>query len=127
MQTTKKYKAMGLKKGTTNNPKGRPKGTPNKTTSELKEWVNNLLDKNKIQFEKDLKAVEPEKRLAIIEKLLQYSLPKQQSISIDAQIAAEYSELEKLLERCPEDVIDRIAEKVEQLNKLNNGQNQESK
>jgi hypothetical protein len=87
----------------------------------MKEWVNSLLEKNKKQFEKDLKAVDPEKRLAIIEKLLQYTLPKQQSISIDAQIAAEYSELEKLLERCPEDVIDRIAEKVEQLNKINNG------
>ncbi len=106
---------MGLQKGKTNNPGGRPKGTPNRNTTEMKEWVNGLLNKNKKQFEKDLKAVDPEKRLAIIEKLLQYTLPKQQSISIEAQISAEYAELERLLESAPEEAIERISERIKSI------------
>lgn len=113
---------MGLKKGTTNNPNGRPKGTPNKTTTEMKDWVIGVVGNSQKQFEKDLKKADPEKRMAMIEKLLAFCIPKQQSISVEAQISHEYAELEKLLEKCPDEVIDRIAEKVEQLNKLNNGQ-----
>lgn len=101
---------------------GRKKGTPNKTTLEMKNWVSTVLEKNKVKFEKDLKNVDPEKRLAIIEKLLQYVIPKQQSISIEAQIQAEYSELEKLLKKAPEDVIDTIIERIENLKKLENDQ-----
>ena len=56
---------------------GRQKGTPNKVSAELKEWVQSVIDSNKKQFETDLQVVEPEKRLAMLEKLLQYVLPKQ--------------------------------------------------
>jgi len=111
---------MGLKKGQTNNPGGRPKGAPNKVSSELKGWVSDLVDKNKKQFEKDLKAVPADKRLAIIEKLLSFCIPKQQSISIDAQISAEYAELEKLLETAPEEAVERISERINQLRELQN-------
>ncbi len=111
---------MGLKKGQTNNPNGRPAGTKNKVNSETKNWIKEIVDGSREQFLIDLKSVDPEKRLLIIEKLMKYVVPSLSAVSVEAQISAEYSELEKLLDKCPEDVIDRIAEKVERLNKINN-------
>lgn len=67
-----------MKKGQTNNPKGRPKNSPNKVTTELRQWISNLIDNNREQIVKDLVSVDAEKRLAIFEKLLQYVIPKQQ-------------------------------------------------
>ena len=40
-----------MEKGKTNNPNGRPLGTPNKISTELKQWISNLIDNNKEQFE----------------------------------------------------------------------------
>ena len=74
---------MGQKKGQTGNPKGRTPGTPNKVTTELRQWVSNLIDSNREQIEKDLMSVEPDKRLVMLEKLMQYVLPKQQQIVED--------------------------------------------
>ena len=59
---------------------GRTSGTPNKVTTDLRQWVNDLLNKNQLQFEKDLKKLEPQQRVLIIEKMLSYALPKMQSV-----------------------------------------------
>ena len=58
---------------------GRQKGTPNKVTSNVKGWLSCLIDKNRRQIEKDLKAVKPLERLQMLEKLMQYVVPKQQT------------------------------------------------
>ena len=70
---------MARPKGT---PKtgGRQKGTPNKVTASVRGWLSCLIDKNRKQIERDLKAVEPMERLQMIEKLMQYVVPKQQAI-----------------------------------------------
>ena len=70
---------MARPKGT---PKtgGRQKGTPNKVTASVKGWLSCLIDKNRKQIERDLKAVEPMERLQMLEKLMQYVVPKQQAI-----------------------------------------------
>ena len=70
---------MARPKGT---PKtgGRQKGTPNKVTASVKGWLSCLIDKNRKQIERDLKAVEPMERLQMIETLMQYVVPKQQAI-----------------------------------------------
>lgn len=109
---------MGQKKGQTGNPNGRPKGTPNKTTGELKEWIKLLINNNRTQFEADLNKIEPEKRLIVVEKLMQYIIPKQQSISVETQIQTEYAELEKLLQKAPEEAVERIVQRIEQLKKI---------
>lgn len=107
----------GRKPGT---PKtgGRQQGSQNKVTSELKQWLKKVVDDNREQFEADLQVVEPEKRLAVLERLLSYLVPKPQNF--DIQI--EYRELERLLERTPEAYIERITAKIIHLNNLNNEQ-----
>ncbi|EHQ29004.1 hypothetical protein [Mucilaginibacter paludis] len=77
---------MGLKKGMTNNPAGRKKGVPNKVSTNLRMAVNKILDENWSTIQRDLKKLEPKDRLAFIEKLLSYSLPKLQATTIDATI-----------------------------------------
>jgi len=111
---------MGLKKGQTNNRDGRPKGVPNKATSEIKEKVQKLIDSNIDSIENDIKNLEPKDRAVIFERYLQYAIPKQQSISVEAQINAEYEALERLLNNLSDEAIDKIAEKLIKLNNLNN-------
>lgn len=64
---------------------GRKQGTPNKTTKTAREWITSLIDKNRVQIEKDLKSLEPKDRLMILEKLMKFSIPVMSSskISID--------------------------------------------
>lgn len=82
---------------------GRAKGTPNKTTATARQWLAQLIDKNRRQVEKDLKSLEPLERLRMIEKFMSYCIPKQQAVSAnisldrldDDQLAAVVAELTK--------------------------------
>lgn len=71
---------MGLKKGQTNNPQGRPKGKGNKVTTETRQWINKLINDNRETLEADLLKLEPHQRWNVIEKLMQYTTPKMQSV-----------------------------------------------
>jgi hypothetical protein len=71
-----------MKKGTTNNPNGRPKGVANKTTTDLRKWVNEFIGSNTSQIEEDWMALEPKERILLFEKLLKYSLPTLQATSL---------------------------------------------
>ena len=108
---------MGLQKGATNNPSGRPPGSRNKRGSELKEWIKQLLDSNRETFEADLMKCEPSQRLMIMDKLMSYVLPKMQSVDATVAISEEYNALERLLQSAPDDAIAAIADKVRELNK----------
>ena len=72
-----------MEKGHTNNPNGRPKGKPNKITQDMRGWLSAVIDKNRKQMERDLKALEPKDRLQMLEKLMQYVVPKQQAVSTE--------------------------------------------
>ena len=71
---------MPQPKGKTGNPNGRPKGSPNKTTQSVREWLKKLIDDNREQIKKDLAALEPKERLQMLEKFMQYTVPKMQSV-----------------------------------------------
>lgn len=72
-----------MNKGHTNNPNGRPKGTPNKITQDMRQWLAEVIDGNRSQMVEDLKALEPKDRLQILERLVQYVIPKQQAVSAE--------------------------------------------
>jgi hypothetical protein len=59
---------------------GRVKGTPNKVTQTTREWVQMLINNNRRQLERDLAELEAKERWQVIEKLMQYTLPKMQSV-----------------------------------------------
>lgn len=71
--------AKGLKTG------GREQGTPNKTTSDLRDRISNFLNENWEQVEKDFKVLEPEKRVILFEKLMQFVVPRLQNITIPVE------------------------------------------
>ena len=98
---------------------GRKKGTPNKSTADLKNWLSGVLNDNRNQFEKDLKNLLPEERIRVLSGLFNYVIPKQQSLSIEQQIQNETESLSRWLEQAPEDAIEAISRRVIELQKLN--------
>ena len=78
---------MGLSKGAKgNNPAGRPKGSKNKGTKELRQRINTFLSDNWEDLLSDFKKLEPKDKLAFYEKLLQYGLPKMHHTEIIAEV-----------------------------------------
>ena len=70
---------MGFKKGEVTNPKGRPKGKPNKTTAEIREAYQLLVEnnlENMTLWLTDVAADSPEKAMDLMLKLSEYMIPK---------------------------------------------------
>lgn len=74
---------MPFKAGEVSNPSGRPKGVPNKVTSEIRKAYEMLLYANIPQMSEwlnEIAATNPEKAMDIIIRLSPFVLPKKQSI-----------------------------------------------
>ena len=77
---------MAQPKDHTGNPNGRPKGSPNKVTASMRSWLAELIDGNRAQIVSDLAALEPKDRLTMLERFMQYTLPKMQNIEQDVNL-----------------------------------------
>lgn len=64
---------------------GRVKGTPNKVTLAVKECISKVLTEytNSETFLEDFAELEPKERLMIVEKLMNYVVPKMQSVAVE--------------------------------------------
>jgi hypothetical protein len=76
-------------KGKTNNPNGRPVGSPNKTTAEIKSLITDFVGRNINTLQTDFEALDPKDRLAFFEKLLPYVIAKQREIAPDEAVLYE--------------------------------------
>ena len=63
---------------------GRKKGTPNKATSSIKERIKFFVDNNFEMIENDIRELEPSERIRFYLKLMEFVLPKQKHMDIDA-------------------------------------------
>ena len=86
---------MGLKKGMTNNPTGRPVGSKNKVSIELRENITEFLSENFNKVKEDFKKLSPKDRLTFYKDLLKFSVPQLQNTN-----------LELGFERLPDDQLD---------------------
>ena len=66
---------MGLPKGRTNNKLGRPKGTPNKITAELREQFKQLLENNLDKMQNDIDQLDSKDRLKVMLELSKFVIP----------------------------------------------------
>ena len=74
---------MAFKKGQSGNPKGRPRGAKNRATNELREWVERFINDNLDTIANDIAELEPNERVKFFLALLNYTLPKQQSVKAE--------------------------------------------
>ena len=78
--------ARGPGKGNTNNPNGRPKGIPNKSTIEIREKLNEIIAAESKYISEELTKLrkeDPQKYLTILEKFVAYVVPKRRDITSD--------------------------------------------
>ena len=82
---------------------GRPKGTPNRITAELRDWISYFINDNKEKIQEDFDSLNPRDRVVLFEKLLKYALPVLQTTTLqtdfermtDAELDKVIGELKK--------------------------------
>jgi len=78
-----------FKKGQSGNPNGRPKGSLNRSTEQMKLTIARAVNSSLNSLQEDLERIrkeDPEKAIQLSTKLLEYTLPKMKSIDMNANI-----------------------------------------
>ena len=78
-----------FKPGESGNPNGRPKGSKNRTTAEIREHIQTVLDGQYEQLEADLISMKPFQRVMMIEKLTKFFLPALQKNDNDTNVSGD--------------------------------------
>lgn len=68
-------------KGVSANPSGRPKGSANKLTKELRAILKDIVYSELEQIPENLKNLPPKERIELLAKLLPYVLPKVEAVN----------------------------------------------
>jgi hypothetical protein len=79
-----------FKPGKSGNPQGRPKGSKNKTTTEIKEKWREVLENQMQNLEQDLESMKPEDRVKLIASISEFFIPKLQRQSIGIENANDF-------------------------------------
>lgn len=83
---------------------GRQKGTPNKTTSSMREIISAHWQRYQEsgQFEEDLEALDPATRATIMERYAQYIAPKMKSVDMEVSNEVTVTIEDRLAQLCAE-------------------------
>lgn len=73
---------MPFKKGESGNANGRPKGAKGKSCTTIRDFIKDVIDDNRDQFNKDLDKLAAKDRVDIMVKLMGFVVPKPQSIVV---------------------------------------------
>jgi hypothetical protein len=123
VKTTQPY-TMALPKGRTNNPHGRPAGSPNIVTREIRPIIRDFVQGEIENLDKIVKSLEPRDRAALLVKLLDYIIPKADSSveklgSIHNQNQSESSEhLREYYKRIRGETDEQLQAREEELTKM---------
>lgn len=88
---------------------GRQKGTKNKDTAALRELLFDVVAENLPKVREDLAALQPRDRIAMLEKLMQYVMPRMQAVEARVE-GAETRRVD--LSRVPTEELAAIADKL---------------
>lgn len=72
-------------KGKTNNPNGRPIGSKNKATADIRQRISDFVNNKWESIEVEFEALEGKEKLLFFEKMLQYTLPKLQGVTLKTE------------------------------------------
>ena len=70
---------------------GRPKGSINKTTAELRLMINQIISTNLETIQDDIKKLTPKNRIDVIINLLQYVTPKMKTTNTNTEDEGKFS------------------------------------
>lgn len=98
---------MAFKKGTSGNPKGRPKGSMNEKTSYIREWIVSLIGSNAQSMLQNFNRLPLKERWRVVTQLMPYVLPKQTEAKISGQL-----DFNSLTDEQLDEVINSIASKI---------------
>lgn len=75
---------MAQPKGSTGNPNGRPIGSKNKVSEEIRQTINDFLNNNISTIQESFDTLEPYQKIQSLIKLLDYSIPRLKTIDIES-------------------------------------------
>ena len=75
------------------------------TRQDLRSWFSKLIDKNRDQIQRNLTALPSEERLQVLEKFMQYTIPKMQNA--EAKL-----DLDKLRDEQIDQIVNELAENL---------------
>jgi len=98
-------------KGKTNNPNGRPKGVPNKITTDLRSGIDAFLKKRWSEVDEIWERLDDKDKIGFMDKMMKYAIPTLQSTTLDAKVESS-DRLQKLNAEQLNTVIDLALEKA---------------
>ena len=93
---------MPFEKGESGNPAGRPKGSFNKTTKELRQMISDFLLENFEEIQQTFKELPPKEKVKLYCNLLAFALPRLKPVD------------ETVLERLSDQELDELFEKLKE-------------
>ena len=85
-EINKPTKKNQFKPGQVSNPNGRPAGTSNKVTTLMRGKVVEILENNWEKIQSDIDSLDSKDRLAFLERLMSYAIPKLQLVKAETTV-----------------------------------------